>query len=70
MFYTIILSIASTGICVVLAVSVWLRARSINNPEQQDSELRGKRVDALVMQSGDWANAAVNVVIGVFLGIG
>ena len=69
MFYTIILSIASTGICVVLAVSVWLRARSINKPEQQDSELRGKRVDALVMQSGDWANAAVNVVIGVFLGI-
>ncbi|MEH6557060.1 MAG: hypothetical protein V7708_04635 [Oceanicoccus sp.] len=69
MFYTIILSIASTGICVVLAVSVWLRLRSINKPEQQDSELHGKRIDALVMQSGDWANAAVNVVIGVFLGI-
>jgi hypothetical protein len=69
MLYTIILSIASISICVVLAVSVWLRARSINKPEQQNSELCGKRVDVLVMQSGDWANAAVNVVIGVFLGI-
>jgi|GEM_PF-749713 len=68
-FYTIILAIVSTGIGVVLAVSVWLRVKSIIKPEQQDSELRGKQIDALVMQSGDWANAAVNVVIGVFLGI-
>lgn len=69
MFYTIILSIVSTGICVAWAVFVWLRVRTINKPEQQDSELRGKPIDALVMQPGDWANAAVNVVMGVFLGL-
>lgn len=68
-FYLIILSIVFIGICVVLAVSVWLRVRSINKPEQQDSELRGKRSDPLVMQAGDWANAAVNVVVGAFLGM-
>ena len=66
MFITIAMSIASTGACVVFAVVVWLRLRSNKEPIQQKPEPRTNRA---VMQSGDWANAAVNVVIGVFLGI-
>jgi hypothetical protein len=65
-FYTIIIF---TGTCVVLAVFVWLQARTINKPEQKKSELYGKPVDALVMRPGDWFNAVINVVMGVLLGI-
>ena len=53
----------------VWAVFVWLRVRTFSKTEQQDVELRGKPIDALVMQSGDWANAAVNLLMAVFLGI-
>ena len=69
MFITIAMSIASTGACVVFAVVVWLRLRSNKESIQQKPEPHREGTNRAVMQSGDWANAAVNVVIGVFLGI-
>jgi len=69
MFNTIILSITSTGICVVLAVVVWLRIRSSSKLDKEDSELHDQRTAAVLMKTGDWANSAIKVVIGVFLGV-
>ncbi len=69
MFITIAMSIASTGACVVFAVVVWLRLRSNKEPIQQKPEPHREGTNRAVMQSGDWANAAVNVVIGVLRGI-
>ncbi len=69
MFNTIILLVVSIGVCVVIAVVVWLRKRSINKADQQNSELRGKQSAPVFMRAGDWANAAVNLVVGVLLGV-
>lgn len=66
---TIILSMASTGICVVMAVVVWLRLRSSSKLDKRDSELHDQRTAKILMRTGDWANTAIKVVIGVFLGV-
>ena len=69
MLNTIIFSIASTGICVVIAVVVWLRIRSSNKPDKYDSELHDQRTAMLLMKTGEWVNTAMKVMIGVLMGM-
>lgn len=68
MFSTIDLFIASTFVCVVMALVLWMQLKPGDKLDKQDSQLRNQRIAALLLQAGDWANAAVKVVIGVLLG--
>jgi fatty-acid desaturase len=52
-----------------MAVVLWLRVRSGSKLDKKDAELHNQRTAELFMQAGNWASTAVNVVIGVLLGI-
>src|SRR6056297_627847 len=69
MIDTIDLVIASVFFCAVIALVVWLRVKPSDKLEKQASELRDQRAAALLTQAGHWASFAVNVVIGIFLGV-
>lgn len=47
---------------------VWVRIKPSDKLDSQDSQLRDQRIATHFMQAGDWANAAVKIVIGVLLG--
>jgi len=68
-FNTILLSIAPVVIFAVMAVVVWLRLRSREKLDKREAELRDQRTAAFLRQISDWANATVNFVIGVLLGV-
>ena len=61
--------IALTFICVVMALVVWSRLKPDATPDKQESEVRAQRAAAVFAQAGHWASSAVNVVIGVLLGV-
>ncbi|PPI83454.1 hypothetical protein KEHDKFFH_13870 [Marinobacter maroccanus] len=69
MFTTIDLFIASTFICFVMAAVVWSRVKPDAKPDRQDSEVRAQRAAEFFEQAGHWASLAVNVVIGILLGV-
>lgn len=69
MIDTIGLVIASVFFCAVMAGVVWLRVKPSDKLDKQVTELRDRRTAALLTQAGQWASFAVNVVIGVLLGV-
>ncbi|MEQ5814214.1 hypothetical protein J3362_01755 [Marinobacter sp. NFXS11] len=69
MFTIVDFLIALTFICVVMALVVWSRLKPDAKPDKQESEVRARRAAAFFAQAGHWASSAVNVVIGVLLGV-
>ncbi|MHA7923564.1 MAG: hypothetical protein ACX936_00095 [Marinobacter sp.] len=69
MFTIVDFLIALTFICVVMALVVWSRVKPEAKPDKQESEVRAQRAAAGFAQAGHWASSAVNVVIGVLLGV-
>jgi uncharacterized membrane protein YfcA len=69
MFTLIDFFIALTFFCLVLAAVVWSRFKSDAKSDKQDSEVRAQQAAEFFEQSGHWVTSAVNVVIGVLLGV-
>lgn len=69
LFGTADLVTASTFVCAVLAAVVWSRVRSDGRRQDQASETRASRLAAAFALSVDGMLAAMNVVIGVLLGV-
>lgn len=69
MFTIVDFLIALTFICVVMALVIWSRLKPDAKPDKQESELRAQRAAAFFAQAGHLASSAVNVVIGVLLGV-
>lgn len=69
MFTIIDFLIASTFICMVMALVVWSRVKPDSKADKQDPEIRAQRAAAFFAQAGHWASSAVNFVIGVLLGV-
>jgi cytochrome bd-type quinol oxidase subunit 2 len=63
------LAVGAVFFCVVVGMLVWLRVKPDQTPDEEDSRLRNQRTAALFARVGNWAIAAVNVVIGVWLGV-
>jgi hypothetical protein len=68
-FSTTDLVIASTFVCLVIAMVVWLRVEPNDKRDKHDSSLRDQRTATFLARIGHWANALVNFVIGVLLGV-
>jgi len=68
-FSTVDLVIASTFVCLVMAMVVWLRAKPSEKRDKHDSSLHDQRTATLLGQIGHWSMALVNIVIGVLLGV-
>ena len=68
-FSTFELVIAATFVGVVIALSLWLREKPTEHSDAPDRALRDQRTASILGQAGHWASAAVNLVIGVLLGV-
>lgn len=55
--------------CIVITVVVWLVMKAKSGPAKLNSESSNKLAEKPVMQAGDWINATVNIVCGVFMGV-
>ena len=55
--------------CIVITVVVWLVMKAKSEPVKLNSESGDKLAEKPVMQAGDWINATVNIVCGVFMGV-
>jgi len=67
------LLIAATFACLVIAMVVWVRAkpndRGEERGEKRTSDRRDQQTASMIRQAGDWASAAVNLMIGALLGV-
>jgi small-conductance mechanosensitive channel len=63
------LIIASTFVCVVLAVVVWSRVQSGGRRKASEGGVRGPHPTALFPLLLDWILSAMNFVIGILLGV-
>ena len=52
-----------------MALVVWLRVKPNDKLDKQERELRNQQAAALLTQTGNWASAAVNCIIGFLLGV-
>jgi hypothetical protein len=68
-FGTIDLVIAATFFCAVIAMVIWVRAKPHDKADKKKSDLHDQRTASALQRAGDWASAAVNLVIGVLLGV-
>ena len=65
----VLINVASLVACVVYAVVVWLRVKNDFGPLTSNGEPHGKQNQKSAFKTGDWFDAAMNTVIGVFLGL-
>jgi len=67
---TIDLLIAATFLCLVIGMALWVRAKPSDPADNhQPSGSRVQRTTSVLVQAGHLASAAINLVIGVLLGV-